>query len=52
MLAALLAWAWGGLAPWLVWLWAMFAGCVGHALQTCGVVWLGERVVKWWQGDA
>ncbi len=51
MLAALLWWAWAGLAPWLVWLWWLFAGVVGHALHCCGVLWLVERGVKWWGGE-
>lgn len=50
MLAALIWWAWGGLCPWLAWLWWLFAGVLSHALHCCGVVWLGEKAVRWWQG--
>jgi hypothetical protein len=47
MIPAVIWWVWGGLAPWAVWLWGMFAGVLGHALHCCGVLWIGEKCLNW-----
>ena len=48
MILALLAWLWAALGPWVFWLWGVVAVAIDGTLKMCGLVWLGERLVKWW----
>lgn len=46
---ALLLWIWSLVAPWLVWFWwALLAPLLQGLLHCCGILWLGERAVRWW----
>ncbi|VTT98895.1 unnamed protein product [Gemmataceae bacterium] len=52
MLLGLLAWAWGGVGPWLVWVWwAAVAPTLQCVLNCFGLVWLWERFCRWWIGE-
>lgn len=52
MLMALVGWAWGGVGPWIGFLWwQAIAPCLQCALNCFGLVWLGERAALWWRGE-
>lgn len=54
LLACLWAWLvalWGILAPLLVWVWAPVAVALDGVLKSCGVAFLCDRGLKWWNGQ-
>lgn len=51
MLLALGAWLWGWVGGWVLWIWGVAAIGLDGFLKSCGLVFLGERFVKWWRGE-
>jgi hypothetical protein len=51
MLLAAGAWLWGMVGPWFWWVWGPVAIGLNGFLKMCGVMYLFERLGKWWRGE-